>query len=256
MMSSGIAARSTLPSTLDRPTGSRRFESEDGLIQMLNEHIALERGLERAKQDLIQHSDFNLFDAFRVFDVDGVGSVNPKEFFYGLADIGVHTQMEDVELFFKRYNKKRSGRIDFGEFAAAIDPTDTYYASMLARRPSSERRLNIYKKDDLFLPETAHCFKELLLTHLRVESSAESLRQHLSRNPYFDASTAFDLVDMSGRGMVTKDEIRLLMERRGHFISDSEARSVAKKFDFNGDGVISYGEFVEEVRPKSPSRRI
>lgn len=94
------------------------------------------------------------------------------------------------------------------------------------------------------------------MTHLRVESSAESLRQHLSRNPYFDPTTAFEVADISGRGIVTKDEIRLLMERRGYHISDSEARSVAKKFDFNGDGVISYGEFVEEVRPKSPSRRI
>jgi hypothetical protein len=54
-MSSGIANRSTMPSTLERNTGSRRFESEDGLIQVLNEHIALERGLERAKQDLIQN---------------------------------------------------------------------------------------------------------------------------------------------------------------------------------------------------------
>lgn len=84
--------------------------------------------------------------------------------------------MEDVELYFKRFNKKRNGRIDFGEFATSIDPTDSYYASMLARRPSSERRLNIYKKDDLFFSETAHKFKELMLTHLRVESSAESLR--------------------------------------------------------------------------------
>jgi len=48
-MSSGIASRATMPSTLDRNTGSRRFESEDGLIQILNEHLALERGLERAK---------------------------------------------------------------------------------------------------------------------------------------------------------------------------------------------------------------
>lgn len=90
-MSSGIAARSTLPSTLDNYTGSWRFETEEGLVQMLNEHIALERGLERAKQELIKHADFNLFDAFRIFDVDGVGSVSTKEFFYGLADIGVHT---------------------------------------------------------------------------------------------------------------------------------------------------------------------
>ena len=57
---------------------------------MLNEHIILERGLERAKEVLIQNQDFNLFDAFRIFDIDGVGSITAKEFFYGLADIGVH----------------------------------------------------------------------------------------------------------------------------------------------------------------------
>jgi len=94
------------------------------------------------------------------------------------------------------------------------------------------------------------------MTHLRVEASAETLRQHLANNPYFDPNTAYDRLDMSGRGMVTKDEIRMLLERRGHFISDQEARTVARKFDFNNDGVISYGEFVEEVRPKSPVRRI
>lgn len=99
-MSTGLANRSTLPMTENRfgssmpveprLSGSRRFESEDGLIKMLNEHIILERGLERAKEVLIQNQDFNLFDAFRIFDIDGVGSITAKEFFYGLADIGVH----------------------------------------------------------------------------------------------------------------------------------------------------------------------
>lgn len=258
VMTSGVANRATLPSSndLERSSGNRWFESETGLVQMVNEHISLERGLEKSKQVLVDHPDFNLFDAFRIFDVDGVGSVTAKEFFYGLSDIGVHTQMEDVDLFFKRFNKRRNGRMDFGEFATAMDPTDDYYAQMLARRPQSSRRLNIYRKDDLFCPDTAHCFKDLLLTHLRVEASAETLRQHLSNNPFFDVNTAYDVVDMSGRGIVTKDEIRRLLERRGQFISDQEARTVARKFDFNGDGVISYGEFAEEVRPKSPVRRI
>jgi len=79
-----------MPMTADRFSGSRRFESEDGLIKILNKHVALERGLERAKEILIQHQDFNLFDAFRIFDVDGVGSITAKEFFYGLSDIGIH----------------------------------------------------------------------------------------------------------------------------------------------------------------------
>ena len=84
--------------------------------------------------------------------------------------------MEDVELFFARYNKKRNGRLDYGEFADALDSSDDYLKVSLARRSSSHRHLNIYRKDDLFYPETANSFKELLMTHLRVEASAESMR--------------------------------------------------------------------------------
>ena len=77
----------------------------------------------------------------------------------------------------------------------------------------------------------------------------------MSRNPYFDASEAFRVCDLNQNGLVSADEIRYLMESRGFFISNQEAHSVAKKFDRNGDGVITYGEFMSEVRPKSPQRR-
>lgn len=164
--------------------------------------------------------------------------------------------MEDVELFFRHFNRKRNGRLDLGEFATAIDPVDRYFASMLARRPSSGRKLNVYRKDDMFRPETAECFKELLRTHLMAENSAECLRQLWARNPYFDANTAYEMVDYSRRGLVTKDEFRRLMAQRSIFISDDEATSIARRFDFNGDGIVSFNEFCDEVRPKSPSKRI
>ena len=91
--------------------------------------------------------------------------------------------------------------------------------------------------------------------YLSSESQAENLRQALSRNPYFDASQAFKTCDLNHNGMISADEIRYLMESRGFFISNQEARAVTKKFDQNGDGIITYGEFMTEVRPKSPSRR-
>lgn len=107
MMSSGFANRSTLQSTVERGcTNSMRIETEEGLIKLLNELVALDRSLERAKQDVIQRPDFNVYDAFRIFDVDGVGSISESEFKYALADIGVHVQAEDIDLFFKRYNKR------------------------------------------------------------------------------------------------------------------------------------------------------
>ena len=55
--------------------------------------------------------------------------------------------------------------------------------------------------------------------------------------------------------MVSKDEIRYLLERRGHRVTDADAREVARKMDFNRDGVVTEREFFESVRPKSPSRR-
>ena len=62
-------------------------------------------------------------------------------------------------------------------------------------------------------------------------------------------------MDFNGDGVVHKDEVRYMMESKGHFISDTEARNVARKMDFNRDGVVTHNEFVDSVRPKSPARR-
>ena len=60
------------------------------------------------------------------------------------------------------------------------------------------------------------------------------------------------MVDLNANGMVGQDEIRYMMESRGHYISDHDARQVAKKMDINRDGVVTQSEFFESVRPKSP----
>ena len=78
----------------------------------------------------------------------------------------------------------------------------------------------------------------------------------MSRNPFFNANEAFRQLDLNANGVVSKDEIRYMMESRGHYISDQEAREVARKMDFNRDGVVTQSEFMESVRPKSPTRRV
>lgn len=95
---------------------------------------------------------------------------------------------------------------------------------MLARRPSSHRRINVYRKDDIFAYPTASNFKNLLRTMISSEGATEATRQDLQRNPYFSPDAAFSMVDYNANGMVSKDEIRYMMESKGHFISDQEAR--------------------------------
>ena len=72
-----------------------------------------------------------------------------------MADIGVHVTLDDVHLFFERYDKNRDGRLTYHEFAEALTPEDPYYASLLNRRPSTHRRINHYRKDDIFAYSTA-----------------------------------------------------------------------------------------------------
>ena len=143
---------------------------------MINEQVALDKRVELAKNDAVTRPDFNTYDAFRIFDIDNRGTVSRLDMVHGLADIGIHVTQDDVDLFFQRYDKDRDGRLDFREFADALTPDDPYYAQMLARRPSNHKRINIYKKDDVFAYGTSYAFKDLLRTLISTEGQSEVTR--------------------------------------------------------------------------------
>ena len=56
----------------------------------MNDLIREERHVEQAKGEAASMTDFNMYDAFRIFDIDGIGSVSANDIKHGLADIGVH----------------------------------------------------------------------------------------------------------------------------------------------------------------------
>ena len=122
---------------------------------MLSEKVNLDKNIELTKNETVARADFNTYDAFRIFDIDNLGTISPLDMQHGLADIGVHVTQDDCNLFFERYDKDRDGRLDFREFAEALTPDDPYYAQMLSRRPGSHKRINVYRKDDIFAYSTA-----------------------------------------------------------------------------------------------------
>ena len=215
----------------------------------------MDRQVENAKTSLAAQPDFNVYDAFRMFDIDGRGEINPTDIKYCLADIGVNIGIEEARLFVQKYDKDQDGRLNFREFSQAMTPNDPYFATMLSRRPSTHLPIDVYRKDRIFTPTTANTFKNTMRTFMNTESTAENTRQALSRNPYFDPSEAFDQCDLSKNGRVSKDEIRYFMESKGARITDSDAQNISKRLDFNNDGTVTHVDFVNSMRPKSPPRR-
>lgn len=76
-----------------------------------------------------------------------------------------------------------------------------------------------------------------------VEKAAEAMRQVASRNPLFNPNEAFAACDVTGNGLVTKSELRLFLEMRGIFCQDQEVEAIARRWDKNGDGIITHAEF-------------
>lgn len=231
-----------------------QYPEEDALVQSLREIITLEREIESNKTSLTLKSDFNLTDAFKIFDRDYRGQVTVADLRDGLSAIGVFPTSEEVELFVTRYDGTGDRRLNFNEFANAFVTQDYYYAGMVNRRPSNYR-YPLYRRDDCFLADTQNEFRNMWRVHFKTESAAEQIRRSLQYKPCFNVYEAFNSCDLNDNGSVSQDEFRRIIESRGFYVSDQEAGQILKKFDTNKDGRVSYSEFREEIMPKSPVRR-
>ena len=127
------------------------------------------------------------------------------------------------------------------EFSDAFLALDASYAGMAERR-GSNYRYPIYRRDDCFMPATASAFKDIWRTHFRTEVTAETTRQSLQRNPYFNPYEAFNSLDANGNGVISQDEFRRMIQSRGFYVSDKEATEIVEKMDKNKDGRVTFSE--------------
>lgn len=229
------------------------LRDEDELVQSLRDLIRIENEIEREKTSLALKSDFNLTDAFKIFDQNYIGSASVADLRDGLAAIGVFPTSEELDLFVTRYDTTGDRRINLREFSDAFLTLDSYYAGMVERR-GSNHRYPLYRRDDCFLPDTQLEFRAVWRTHFKSEVAAETTRQRLQRMPYFNVFEAFNSLDMNDSGAITQDEFKRLIQSRGFYVSEKEATEIVEKMDKNKNGRVSFAEFREEIMPKSPVR--
>jgi Ca2+-binding EF-hand superfamily protein len=94
----------------------------------------LENETEKAKQQLALKADFNLLDAFKVFDLFNVGEIYKKDLENGFIRLGVYGQPNEIDLLFRRYDSNGDHRIRYLEFVDAFTPKDKIYANHLQNK--------------------------------------------------------------------------------------------------------------------------
>ena len=162
--------------------------------------------------------DFNLFDAFNIFDQSRIGMISIHDIREGLNAIGVYPTSEEVELFVTRYDRNHDRRLSFSEFSESFLPFDNHYSTQLNRRNANPQRVS-YRRDDCFMADTQVEFRSMWRTHFKVETASETLRQRLAARPRFTLFEAFNSLDINQDGRVTHEELKRLIESRGFFIN-------------------------------------
>jgi Ca2+-binding EF-hand superfamily protein len=83
--------------------------SDEQFIDYTRDLIRIENELDRTKTDLALRSDFNIEDAFRLFELDGRGYITDIDFKYGLNSLDIFPTLEEIKLVLKRYDLKNTG---------------------------------------------------------------------------------------------------------------------------------------------------
>lgn len=218
---------------------STEYELVKGLYDIIRE----ERDLESAKINLARRSDFNFYDAFKIFDPTSKGYITIADLREGLAAIGVFPTSSDMELYIKRYDKYNERKVRFSDFCESFTPqTDTYFASALNRRRSNYWAKSSGARDDCFEAGTRVEFRAVWNTHFKVEAMCEGIRQRLRSIPSFDLYNAFLSCDLYSDGVITKDELRRFIDCRGFCVTDTDAQQLVDKMDRDRDGRVTYSE--------------
>lgn len=54
-------------------------ETEAGVVHMISQQVHLDKQVEQVKNETVMRPDFNTEDAFRIFDIDDLGSITAED---------------------------------------------------------------------------------------------------------------------------------------------------------------------------------
>ena len=81
------------------------------------------------------------------------------------------------------------------------------------------------------------------------------IREDLNRSRNFSLHDAFSAIDQDRDGYITRNEFKDILKEYGFYALETEVTWLIDRYDRDRDGRVSYSEFLDEILPKSPSKR-
>ncbi|KAE8711345.1 Calcium-dependent protein kinase 7 [Hibiscus syriacus] len=104
---------------------------------------------------------------------------------------------------------------------------------------------NAEKASDVPLGETVKArLQQFSVMNKLKKRALRVIAEHLSVEEVAGIKEAFEMMDTELRGKITLEELRTGLQKLGQQIPDADLQILVKSADVDGDGTLSYGEFV------------
>jgi len=164
---------------------------------------------------------------FKKFDKNGTGKLTLPEFLTGMRALNFQGFDKDCEALFRRYDLDNSGTLDFKEFGSALFSTGD---------------------KTLRATSTIGKIREALTTRAG---------GHLELR---DMARQFKIMDRDKSGTLTREEMKdgltKFLRVFNFELKRAEFEKVFSAFDKDGDGNLSYDEFIRGVRGEMNEKRV
>lgn len=178
---------------------------EETFVSYMKDLVEIENNIEKAKCDLILRTEFNVDDAFGIFELDRRGYLSELDLKYGLHALDIFPTDSEISLLFKRFDLHNQGVVSFDDFFNVFSPVDREYRRTLENRLPSHYRS--YLKTEVFSLLTKLTLKDFFNLILKYEARIEGWRQRLNKLLIFNIREYFEKIDRSGKNFITEADV-------------------------------------------------
>ena len=242
------------PSRLRNPNTNFNFSSNNynynnyeqrQFNDLLRKLMSIESQIEKIKIDLALSPDFNVEDAFRLFELDGRGYLDKEDLKCGLNLIGVCPTDHELRLLMNRFDLQKQGGISFPDFFDIVVPFEKDYRSMVERR--LPRSCCPCRCLDVFTISTICTLKNLFKLLIATENEINDIRRSLCILR-IKLKDIFELIDYLKIGYFNNKDLVDYFQKENIDYDDKDLDLLFIRLDKNRNGKIDYKEIEDELQ--------
>ncbi len=203
--------------------------------------------LEKEKNELALRSDFNIEDAFRIFQLRNRDYLTEADFDFGCKSLSIPIDKDVISLIFKKYDLVNEGVLSFNSFFDMFVPFRKEYRNMIQNR-NPMVYVPKFNKAEVFLETTRLYLQKLIRTIASSEVNIENERMKYAPISEVYLRKIFEKIDKDNKGYITPLDLGNYLTSKNRIILPSDSDLLFIRLDRDRNGKVEAKDFIREIR--------